>query len=211
MKNIITNLANAKNKLSTMRMSKEWNNDYSHYDYFTPEQVNLLVQKVCEEFKLFTKFDLKRNEFWLFGTLTIYDLESWESIIFEWASELPDIKATVSSQRYGWLMTYLERYLKMTAFWICSNELDFDTTENTKKVAEKKEEKKSDWKDITKEWPFTPSDLPWFNEDELEQLKGNDERVKSYETSDSLLSAISTKYRISKAMKQKIADFRASL
>jgi hypothetical protein len=66
-------------------------------------------------------------------------------------------------------------------------------------------------KDITKEWPFTPSDLPWFNEDELEQLKGNDERVKSYETSDSLISAISTKYRISKAMKQKIADFRASL
>lgn len=202
MKNIINSLAKAKSKIATIKVSKDWENDYSHYQYFTPEQVNMLVQKVCDEFKLLTKFDLIRNEFWMYWTLTIYDLESWESLVFEWASELPDIKATVSSQRYGWLMTYLERYLKMTAFWICDNSLDLDTTENTKKVAEK---------DITKEWPFTPNNFPWFNKDELEQLKWNEDWVKWYETSDSLIQAISTKYRISKAMKQEIAEYRASL
>jgi hypothetical protein len=206
MKNIINSLAKAKSKIATIKVSKDWENDYSHYQYFTPEQVNMLVQKVCDEFKLLTKFDLIRNEFWMYWTLTIYDLESWESLVFEWASELPDIKATVSSQRYGWLMTYLERYLKMTAFWICSNELDLDTTENTRKVAEKRAEK-----DITKEWPFTPNNLPWFNKDELEQLKWNEDWVKGHETSDSLIQAISTKYRISKVMKQEIADYRASL
>ena len=47
--------------------------------------------------------------------------------------------------------------------------------------------------------------------EELEQLKWNVDWVKSYETSDSLLTAISTKYRLSKSMKQEIADFRASL
>ncbi len=206
MKNIINSLAKAKSKIATIKVSKDWENDYSHYQYFTPEQVNMLVQKVCDEFKLLTKFDLIRNEFWMYWTLTIYDLESWESLVFEWASELPDIKATVSSQRYGWLMTYLERYLKMTAFWIIDNSLDLDTTENTKKVAEKKAEK-----DITKEWPFTPNNLPWFNKDELEQLKWNEDWVKGHETSDSLIQAISTKYRISKAMKQEVADYRASL
>jgi hypothetical protein len=204
MKNIINSLAKAKSKIATIKVSKDWENDYSHYQYFTPEQVNMLVQKVCDEFKLLTKFDLIRNEFWMYWTLTIYDLESWESLVFEWASELPDIKATVSSQRYGWLMTYLERYLKMTAFWICDNSLDLDTTENTKKAVEKKA-------DITKEWPFTPNNLPWFNKDELEQLKWNEDWVKGHETSDSLIQAISTKYRISKAMKQEVADYRASL
>ena len=206
MKNVINSLAKAKSKIATIKVSKDWSNDFSHYEYFTPEQVNMLVQKVCDEFRLLTKFDLIRNEFWMYWTLTIYDLDSWESLVFEWASELPDIKATVSSQRYGWLMTYLERYLKMTAFWICDNSLDLDTTENTKKVAEKKAEK-----DITKEWPFTPNNLPWFNKDELEQLKWNAERVKEHSTSDDLIKAISTKYRLSKEMKTKVAEFWASL
>ena len=171
MKNIITSLAKAKQKIATIRVSKEGSNDYSHYDYFTPEQVNKLVQTVCDEFKLLTKFDLKRNEYGLYGTLTIYDIDSGESLVFEGASELPDIKATVSSQRYGGLMTYLERYLKSTAFGICDNSLDLDTTENTKKVAA-----------ATK--PAAPSlstpttnDLPWFNKEELETLKGNMEWV----------------------------------
>lgn len=207
MKNIINSLAKAKSKIATIKVSKDWENDYSHYQYFTPEQVNILVQKVCDEFKLLTKFDLIRNEYWMYWTLTIYDLESWESLVFEWASELPDIKATVSSQRYGWLMTYLERYLKMTAFWICDNSLDFDTTENTKKVAEKKSEI-----NVSKDWPFpVANDLPRFNKDELEQLKGNTDWVKDHKTSDDLIKAISTKYRISKDMKLKIADFWASL
>lgn len=202
MKNIITNLAKAKSKIATIKISKEWSNDFSHYQYFTPEQVNKLVQTVCDEYKLLTKFDLKRNEFGVYGTLTVYDIESWENIVFEWATAIPEIKATNVAQQIGGCMTYSERYLKMTAFWIADNSLDFDTTENTKKVATEK-------KDITKEWPFTPNDLPWFNKEELEQLKGNIERVSSFEDSESLIKAISTKYKISKEKKIEIADIRA--
>lgn len=204
MKNIINSLAKAKTKIATLKVSKDWENDYSHYQYFTPEQVNMLVQKVCDEFKLLTKFDLKRNEFWLFGTLTIYDTESWESLVFEWASELPDIKATVSSQRYGWLMTYLERYLKMTAFWICDSSLDFDTTENTEKN-QKEAWKKIEVKDITKEWPFT-DELPWFNEKELEQLKADTPFIKKKESAEDLIKEIQSKYRISRDMKKRISQ-----
>ena len=205
MKNIINSLAKAKQKIATIKVSKEWNNDFSHYDYFTPEQVNKLVQSVCDEFKLLTKFDLKRNEFGVYGTLTIYDLESEESIVFEWATAIPEIKATNVAQQIGGCMTYSERYLKMTAFWITDNSLDFDTTENTKKVAEKKSESK----DITKEWPFT--DLPWFNKEELEQLKANTDWLKGFKTSEDLIKSINTKYRTSKEMKMKIADVRAEV
>lgn len=197
MKNIINSLAKAKSKIATIKVSKDWENDYSHYQYFTPEQVNMLVQKVCDEFKLLTKFDLIRNEFWMYWTLTIYDLESWESLVFEWASELPDIKATVSSQRYGWLMTYLERYLKMTAFWICDNSLDFDTTENTKKNVEKKEEKK---------------EVKWFNQPELENLKKNTGYLKKFSTSDELIQDIKKLgYSISDTKKREVAEVWAAV
>jgi len=206
MKELLLKLGQAKIDIASQKNSKDGNNDYAHYDYFTPEQVNKLVFNACVKNKLLTKFDLKRNEYGLYGTLTIYDVESWESIVFEWASELPDIKATVSSQRYGGLMTYLERYLKMTAFWISDNSLDFDTTENTQKVAEKKSEEK---KDITKEWPF--QDLPRFNDPEYEKLKSETEFMKEKQSSDELIKSLETKYRISKSMKAKIADLRASI
>lgn len=199
---ILEKLANAKLSIAQTKISKEWSNDFSHYEYFTPSQVAWLVQKVCNENKLYTKFDLKRDEYGVYGVLTVYDIEDWSFIQFEWATAIPEIKATNVAQQIWGCMTYTERYLKMTAFGITDNSLDFDTTENTKKVAEKK--------DITKDWPFT-DDLPWFNKEELEQLKGNTERVKDHETSDALIKAISTKYKISKAMKQEIADFRATL
>jgi len=199
---ILEKLANAKLSIAQTKISKEWSNDFSHYEYFTPSQVAWLVQKVCNENKLYTKFDLKRDEYGVYGVLTVYDIEDWSFIQFEWATAIPEIKATNVAQQIWGCMTYTERYLKMTAFGITDNSLDFDTTENTKKVAEKK--------DITKDWPFT-DELPWFNKEELEQLKGNTERVKEHETSDALIKAISTKYKISKAMKQEIADFRATL
>jgi hypothetical protein len=49
---------------------------------------------VCDACWLLTKFDLKRNEFGVYGTLTVYDIESWESLEFESATAIPEIKAT---------------------------------------------------------------------------------------------------------------------
>lgn len=203
-KNLLKKLAQAKLDIANTKISKEGTNDFSHYDYFTPEQVNKIVQKVCFENGLFTKFDLKRNERWVYGVLTVYDIDSEETISFEWATAIPEIKATNVAQQIGGCMTYTERYLKMTAFWITDNSLDFDTTENTKKTVNQKSESK----DITKEWPFG-NDLPWFNKEELEQLKWNTEWLVWFDNTEDLLKAISTKYKISKDMRGKIADVRA--
>ena len=194
---ILEKLANAKLSIAQTKISKEWSNDFSHYEYFTPEQVNKLVQDVCNRLKIYTKFDLKRNERGLYATLTIYDLESDEHVTFEWATELPEIKASNQSQRYGWLMTYMERYLKSTAFWICENSLDFDTTENTKKAVEKKEEKK---------------EVKWFNQPELENLKKNTEYLKKFKTSDELIQDIrKLGYSISDTKKREVAEVWAAV
>ena len=194
---LLWKLWQAKIDIASMKISKEWTNDFSHYDYFTPEQVNKLVQKVCNEQKLFTKFDLKRNEWWVYGVLTIYDIESDETISFEWATAIPEIKATNVAQQIWGCMTYTERYLKMTAFWICDNSLDFDTTENTKKVAEKKEEKK---------------EVKWFNQPELENLKKNTEYLKKFSTSDELIKDIKKLgYSISDTKKREVAEVWAAV
>jgi hypothetical protein len=50
-----------------------------------------------------------------------------------------------------------------------------------------------------------------FNDKELEQLKANVEWLQSFKTSDELIKSISTKYKISKDMKIKIAEVRANV
>lgn len=147
MKNIITKLAVAKQQVATEKNAKAWKNSFSNYNYFTPEQVNSIVQKVCDSCWLLTKFDLKRNEYGVFWTLTVYDIESWESLEFESATAIPEIKATNVAQQMWGCMTYTERYLKMTAFWIIDNSLDFDSDEQYKarEKTTKKSESKKEW------------------------------------------------------------------
>lgn len=120
-------------------LKKQGKNTFSKYDYYTPEQVAELVVWATHEVKLITKFDLIRNELGIWGRLSVYDIESDESpVVYEMASAIPDIKATNISQQLGGAMTYTKRYLLMNAFDIADNNLDFDTTENTQKQAEKK-------------------------------------------------------------------------
>ena len=71
----------------------------------------------------------------MYGRLTVYDLESGEKLTAEMATAIPEIKATNIAQQLGGCVTYTERYLKMSLFGITDNQLDFDTTENTKKQA----------------------------------------------------------------------------
>lgn len=132
---IYEKLAKAKQQIANTEMKKAGKNSFSNYDYFTPEQVSMLVQKACDDNGLITLFSLKRNEFGEYGVLTVIDVaEGWE-ITVEWATAIPEIKATNVAQQIWGCMTYTERYLKMSLFWIIDNNLDFDTTENTKKNA----------------------------------------------------------------------------
>lgn len=202
MKNILKKLAEAKKFIASQKMTKEWKNTFSNYSYFTPEQVASIVERACEEFWLFTKFDLIRDELWIEWQLTVYDIDTEETMQFIWATAIPEIKATNVAQQIWWCMTFTERYLKMTAFWISDNSLDFDTTENTEKTV--KSQSKSEKKEETK--------AKRFNKEQLESLKSNTDYLKKFETSDALLQDIyNLWYAVSKEMKMKIADVRADV
>ena len=143
MKELLNKLASAKAEIKATKLKKEGKNTYSNYEYFTPSQVELLVATACHNNKLLTSFDLIRNELGVYGRLTVYDLESGEKLTAEMATAIPEIKATNIAQQLGGCVTYTERYLKMSLFGITDNQLDFDTTENTKKQAETKPTKKA--------------------------------------------------------------------
>lgn len=202
MKNILKKLAEAKKFIASQKMTKEWKNTFSNYSYFTPEQVASIVERACEEFWLFTKFDLIRDELWIEWQLTVYDIDTEETMQFIWATAIPEIKATNVAQQIWWCMTFTERYLKMTAFWISDNSLDFDTTENTEKTV--KSQSKNEKKEETK--------AKRFNKEQLESLKSKTDYLKKFETSEALLQDIyNLWYAVSKEMKMKIADVRADV
>ena len=138
MKELLNKLAAAKAEIKATKLKKEGENTYSKYSYFTPSQIEFLVATACGNNNLLTTFDLCRNDLGVYGKLNLYDLESGKMLSTEMASAIPEIKATNIAQQLGGCVTYTERYLKMSLFGITDNQLDFDTTENTKKQAEPK-------------------------------------------------------------------------
>ena len=137
----LNKIQNVITRIKESDVKKLGRNDYSGYDYFTPEQIEQIVSNECKAEQLFYKFDLIRNDLGIFGKLSVYDLENEkaEPVIYEMASDIPTIKATNIAQQFGGSMTYTKRYLMMNAFNITDNNLDHDTTQNTQKRAEKPE------------------------------------------------------------------------
>jgi len=97
--------------------------------------------------------------------LDVVDIETEEKITFQIPYIIPEITATNKMQQIGGVVTFSERYLKMMAFGIVDNTLDFDTTENTQKVVEKKEEKQKE-------------NVIWTSKEEFEKLMQIDEKER---------------------------------
>ena len=150
---LVEKLANAKREIKETKLKKEGENKFSNYKYFTPSQIELLVQQSCFNNRMVTKFDLLRDSLGVYGTLTIFDFFFEENLVFTMASAIPEIKATNIAQQLGGAMTYTERYLKTSAFGITDNNLDFDNHDNTKKPD-------TENKKIVKP---EPTELDWIN------------------------------------------------
>lgn len=130
----LNKLQKARSIIKNSDLTKKGKNDFSGYDYYTPEQVEDLVYKACEETNLICLTNLKKDEFGYFQELRLVDLDNIDDfIVFELRTEMPEIKATNASQQMGGMDTYSERYLKMKVFQIKDNNLDFDSKDNRPK------------------------------------------------------------------------------
>lgn len=138
--NIYEKLAKARELVKKTKHKKEGRNEHSKYDYFTPEQIEMIVSEVCAETKLLPLYSLVRNSYGLYQAVELVDLEDpKDQLVFTLATEKGALTATNASQQMGSTDTYSERYLKMKVFQIKDNNLDPDSQDNRKsKVAKSK-------------------------------------------------------------------------
>lgn len=134
MKKVLEKLKEARNIIKSSDLKKEGRNEYSKFDYYTPEQVEALVDKACKETNTIVLCNLKADEFGLYQTLEFIDLESEEKLSFEMRTKHGSITATNETQQMGGTDTYSERYIKMKVFQIKDNNLDIDSQDNRKQT-----------------------------------------------------------------------------
>jgi len=138
-KNVLKKLEEARLIIYNSDLKKAGRNDFSKFDYYTPEQVERLVDGACSKTNTIVLCNLKADEHGLFQTLDFIDLESEEELYFEMRTKHGSIKATNETQQMGGTDTYSERYIKMKVFQIKDNNLDFDSKDNTKQYAPKQQ------------------------------------------------------------------------
>jgi hypothetical protein len=137
---IYKKLQQARNLIKGTETKKKGHNTHSVYDFFTPEQIGELVSNACNEVGILRLFDLKRNEFGLYGEVKLINIDNPEEIIiFDQATDIPKITATNATQQIGGAVTYTSRYMDMTIFDIKDNSLDPDNGENKKTNKPKQE------------------------------------------------------------------------
>jgi hypothetical protein len=149
-KTILQKLREARDIIKSSDLKKSGRNDYSKYDYYTPEQVESLVEKACKETGTICLCNLKADEFGLLQTLDFTDIETGEKIPFELRTKHGSLKATNETQQMGGTDTYSERYIKMKVFQIKDNNLDCDSQDN-RQVGKTKPQQYKDENGVVKE------------------------------------------------------------
>ena len=147
MKNVLSKLATARVFIKSHPVKKDGRNDFSKYDYFTPEIVSKLVNDACVEANIICVFNLKQDTIGYYGEVITTDLDSGEQLVTEMRTAKPEIKATNETQQMGGMNTYAKRYAFMSLFDIEDNSIDFDSQENSKPASKAP----------------AASELPWLN------------------------------------------------
>jgi hypothetical protein len=136
--NIYAKLALARKLIRDSKVKKEGHNEYSKYDYFTPEQVEQIVSDACERTETMCLCRLKADAQGYFQHLQFVNLSDTADMLeFELRTEKPKMTATNDAQGMGGMDTYSERYIKMKVFQIKDNNLDFDSQDNRKDAKKK--------------------------------------------------------------------------
>ena len=190
---VLKKLDQAREIIRTSPVKKLGRNTYSNYDYYTPEQVSTLTSSAAKEVGIINIFGTYYNEYGLNAKLDIVDLDSGETITFTQVTAIPEIKATNVAQQLGGMNTYSNRYLLMFAYDIVDNNLDPDTTENTKRTVEqKKTASKPKSKTDTDERVVLTEEHPKWNE------------LVKYIQSGGTIENIRKRYKMSKAIESEL-------
>ena len=131
--NILQKLQEARQHIKQSDLKKAGHNDFSNYDYYTPDQVALLVHEATKKTKTIVLTDFKADEFGLFQELKFIDIEKPDnSLVFHYRTKRGALTASNEAQEMGGTDTYSDRYIKMKVFDIKDNSLDPDSKDQRK-------------------------------------------------------------------------------
>ena len=190
--NLYEKIQEMKLQLLNMNLKKSWENSYAKFKYYELWDFLPQIIQLCKEYKVFSRI-LFNNENAVLELVNIENPD--ETATYTSPMRELELKWCNQIQALGGTETYQRRYLYMNAFDIVESDM-FDA------VSWKEEEKK----------PATKKETKRFNKEQLENLKGNTDYLKKFQTSDDLIKDIQKLwYSISKEMKLSVADVRASV
>lgn len=162
----------------------EWEREYSRETIKSDKESEKVFEKWCR--------------FYIVATAQLFD-EDWKLIAQTSAlAREEEEKKWMDGSQITWTASSYARKYALNWLFAIDDWIDSDTTN---KWEEKKSEKKEESKEAKR-----------FNKEQLDNLKGNTEYLKKFESSEALLQDIYNRwYAVSKDMKLKIADVRASL
>lgn len=155
--NIYEKIQKARVELQEKNLKKSGVNKYAGFSYFELSDFLPAVNKIFNNLKLFSKFDLNEEN----ATLEIIDTEKEDSkVIFATSKTEAVLKGTSAIQQLGATHTYLKRYLYLNALEIAESDFVDATiskdknsvkSQSNKKLQEKTKKTSDNKKNLTKE------------------------------------------------------------
>ena len=137
--NIYEKMSNTRLFMQEEGIKKLGKNTFAKYDYYKLADINTVMNKGLQKFRLFTQIEVQTQ----IAILEIVNVDNpQEKVMYSMPFIEAEMKSASKIQRWGSSVSYLSRYLILEAFQIGEAEVDVDSTEESEARAEAQKEPK---------------------------------------------------------------------
>ena len=137
--NIYEKMSNTRLFMQEEGIKKLGKNTFAKYDYYKLADINTVMNKGLQKFRLFTQIELQTQ----IAILEIVNVDNpQEKVMYSMPFIEAEMKSASKIQSWGSSVSYLSRYLILEAFQIGEAEVDVDSTEESEARAEAQKEPK---------------------------------------------------------------------
>ena len=137
--NIYEKMSNTRLFMQEEGIKKLGKNTFAKYDYYKLADINTVMNKGLQKFRLFTQIEVQTQ----IAILEIVNVDNpQEKVMYSMPFIEAEMKSASKIQSWGSSVSYLSRYLILEAFQIGEAEVDVDTTEESEARAEAQKEPK---------------------------------------------------------------------
>ena len=137
--NIYEKMSNTRLFMQEVGIKKLGKNTFAKYDYYKLADINTVMNKGLQKFRLFTQIEVQTQ----IAILEIVNVDNpQEKVMYSMPFIEAEMKSASKIQSWGSSVSYLSRYLILEAFQIGEAEVDVDSTEESEARAEAQKEPK---------------------------------------------------------------------